>query len=331
MRSPALLFLATVLIASPAIAAELIVGPDEEFWTPSEAANYAENGDTIIIREGRYEDCAVWRADDLTIIGEGAGAVVHGDVCQGKALWVTQGDNLTLESVTFEGAAVRSGNGAGIRAEGSGLTLRRVTFTGNQMGILGSRRAGGEVIIENSSFVGNGGCARICAHALYIGRIDALRVTGSRFEGTLKGHNIKSGARLTEVIDNVIIDGESGSSSYAVDLNRGGNAIIRGNEIVKGPDSDNQKAAIAITGGEHPTEQILVEANRYSDEASGNSVLVLNLEKTGIGRDQLILRNNEISNAKPLSGAGKVEGSSFLASVGAWLDGFIASFSGGDE
>ena len=65
-----------------------------------------------------------------------------GQASQGKAIWVIQGDDTTVESVVFTGAAVVDKNGAGIRQEGKNLTVRRCYFHDNEDGILAGDKAG---------------------------------------------------------------------------------------------------------------------------------------------------------------------------------------------
>jgi hypothetical protein len=58
---------------SPALAATLEVGPGKTYTQPSAAAAAAHDGDRIVIAAGSYFDCAVWKANTLTI--EGAGPI----------------------------------------------------------------------------------------------------------------------------------------------------------------------------------------------------------------------------------------------------------------
>ena len=51
---------------------------------PSQAALIARDGDTVLIDPGDYNDCAVWRANHLTIAARGPGVVFLGKTCQGK-------------------------------------------------------------------------------------------------------------------------------------------------------------------------------------------------------------------------------------------------------
>ena len=64
-------------------------------------------------------------------------------IANGKAIWVLGGNNTTVQNIEFSGAAIPgdgsngSANAAGIRAEGSGLTITNCYFHDNQNGILG--------------------------------------------------------------------------------------------------------------------------------------------------------------------------------------------------
>jgi hypothetical protein len=112
----------------------LRVGAQRQLERPSAAAQIARDGDTIEIDAGTYPgDAAVWRANRLTIRGVGGRAHLRADgaEAEGKGIWVIKGNDTTIESVEFSGAKVPDKNGAGIRQEGSGLTVRNCHFHDN--------------------------------------------------------------------------------------------------------------------------------------------------------------------------------------------------------
>ncbi|HRD86058.1 MAG TPA: hypothetical protein PLF63_12905, partial [Rubrivivax sp.] len=76
-----------------------------------------------------------------------------------------------------------------------------------------------------------------------VGRIARAVVTGSRFYGGYEGHLIKSRARETRLLYNLIVDGPDGEASYEVELPNGGVAHLIGN-VIGGPD--------AVSHGEPP-------------------------------------------------------------------------------
>ncbi len=92
---------------------------------------------------------------------------------QGKAIWVVQGSDTTIENVELTGAAVPDMNGAGIRQEGKNLTVRGCLFHDNENGILAGDVAGSEILIETSEFDHNGAGRRLLAQPVHQSRRQA--------------------------------------------------------------------------------------------------------------------------------------------------------------
>jgi hypothetical protein len=297
--------LAVACLSSPTRAATLEVGAGKAYAAPSAAAAAAHDGDHVVIAAGSYFDCAVWRANDLTIEGAGPEATIITDkTCNGKALFITQGNNITIRNLMLTRARVPDMNGAGIRAEGGDLTVEHVQFVNNQNGILSGPLPGKKIVIRDSVFIRNGTCDGACAHGVYVGQIALLRVERSRFFETKQGHSIKSRAQRTEVIGCDIADGAEGTSSYSVEAPNGGSVVLRDNHIQKGPKSENHTAGLVIgsEGITQPTPEIIVEHNTFLVEGNYNAFLVWNLTAT-----EAELRGNILQgNAKPLRGDGTV-------------------------
>ena len=294
-----------LMLAGAAQARTLDVGANQPFATPSAAAAVARDGDRIAIHPGVYVDCAVWNAHKLTIEGVGdAGSVTIADkTCQGKALFVTVGDGIAIRNLTLTGARVADGNGAGIRAEGQNLTVDGVRFIGNQDGIL-TGTVGGSLTVRNSLFARNGACLAACAHGIYAGRLDSVRVENSHFIDTREGHHIKSRARQTDIIGCTIEDGPNGTASYEIDLPHGGGLLARGNTITKGPKSGNHGTVVSLgaEGALWPSAVILIEDNVVRSEGHWNTYFVANLSPA-----PAILRGNTLTGSiKPLRGEGTV-------------------------
>jgi hypothetical protein len=298
--------LAACGLSGPARAATLEVGAGKTYPAPSQAAAAAHDGDRIVIAAGSYFDCAVWRANDLTIEGAGPDATVITDkTCNGKALFITQGSNITIRNLTLTRARVPDFNGAGIRAEGGDLTIEHVEFVNNQNGILAGNLPGRKIIVRDSAFIRNGTCEGSgCAHGLYVGSLALLRVERTKFFGTKQGHNIKSRAQRTEVIGCDIADGPDGTASYSVEVPNGGDVVLRDTHIQKGPKAENHTAALVIgsEGVTQPTPEIIVEHNTFLVEGDYNSFLVFNLTATEADLKGNILQGN----AKPLRGDGVI-------------------------
>lgn len=271
----------------------LEVGEGKPFVNIAAAAAAVRDGDTVLIGPGLYQECAIWRANGLTIAGAGMDRTIIADrPCNGQALFVTKGAAITIRDLTLARAAVPARNGAGIRAEGDGLTLERVRIEDSENGILAAPHPTSRIVIRDSVFLRNGICTAYCAHGIYINEVALLRVERSRFLETREGHHIKSRARATEVIDSEIDDGAEGTASYAIDLPHGGVAVIAGNRIRKGPGTQNKDAAIMIgvDGGHHPAGAIRVRGNAFRNDAPHPTAFVENRTTTPVEmRDNRLL------------------------------------------
>ncbi len=270
---------ALALAAHPAAARTLEVGPGKPYAQPSQAAAAAQDGDRILIADGEYFDCATLPQNNLTIEGASeAGAVITDKACGGKASLVIQGANVTVRTLTLTRVRVPDGNGAGIRAEGKGLTVDHVRFVNNQEGILAGDIPGGTIVVRGSEFTRNGSCEHNCAHGIYVGNIALLQVEGSTFRDTREAHDIKSRAARTEVVGNDIADGPDGTASYEVDIPNGGSVVVTGNQIEKGPKAGNHTAIVMIgeEGITQATREITVEGNTVRNDGNYPTVLVFN-------------------------------------------------------
>jgi hypothetical protein len=240
-------------------------GGGADYTTLSAAVRFAsahtEAYYTIEVAPGVYlNDFSVVTAP-MTIKAAPGGPVVFNATApppNGKAI-ITTSAAATIIGLTFENAAVspaQGSNGAAIRAQAgtSRLIIENSIFKNNQDGILADADPTGNISISGSSFIGNGfdagggTCpAGGCDHAVYIGAINSLLITGSLFCGTHVGHDIKSRAATTTITDNRLYDGAAnaalgcpaGSTSYAVDLANGGAAVISGNQIIQGAGTQN--------------------------------------------------------------------------------------------
>jgi len=306
MLSPLLMAGATLLLITlPAGARTLEVGPGRQYTQPSQAAAAARDGDRIVIDAGQYFDCSVWQQNNLSIEGVSMGDTVLTDkTCQGKAIFVISGSNISVRNLTLTRARVPDGNGAGIRAEGRNLLVDRVRFIDNQNGILTTDQPQGILHVRGSEFLRNGSCEQSCAHGIYANRLALLRVEGSTFRETREGHHIKSRALRTEVVGCDIADGPNGTASYLIDVPNGGTVVVQNNRLEKGPKTENRSTAISI-GGEgvdRPTPSIRIEGNQFNLTGGYPTVFVTNLVAT-----PAMLRGNEIrGQVRPLRGDGEL-------------------------
>jgi Right handed beta helix region len=275
----------SVVPAAPAVARTLVVGPDQKLTSPQAAARAARDGDTIVIEpvDGGYYSCAVWNASRLTIEGEGGGAVITDTTCEGKAIFVTVGSDITIRNLTFARARVPDRNGAGIRAEGANLRVEHSKFIDNQSGILAASSPKSTIGIFDSQFIDNGACtAARCADAVNTDTLAVLDIERCQFQGTRLGDHILSRAQLTMLIGDKIADGPTGTSGYLVDLPMGGSLVMRDNDLEKGPHSSNPDIAVKVMAGfgAHRVGNLIFVDNRLRADGKARLVFVSNWSGT---------------------------------------------------
>lgn len=306
-KSLRLAICAAALLLPQAVSAKTIpVGPEKEFKTLADGLANAAEGDRVLIDAGEYFDCANVGQSNVTIEGAGkdGSTILTDKACNGKALLVVAGNNVTVRNLTLTRARVPDGNGAGIRAEGGNLTIERVKFINNQNGILAANTPDATIIVRDSEFVRNGACDGGCAHGIYVGKLKLLRVENTRFADTRLGHHIKSRASRLEVESCTLIDGPTGTASYMIDVPNGGALVVRNSTLEKGPKSDNHTGAIVLgmEGITQPTREITIENNTFRNAGNYPTFFVVNLSAT-----EAMLKNNKISGqAQPLRGDGTV-------------------------
>ena len=286
MVHPRTIVLAALALILPfaAAARDLTVGAGKAYPNLSTASASAQPGDRILISPGQYFDCAVLAADRLTVqgVGDPASVVLTDKTCQGKALLIVDGSDVTVANLTLTRARVPDGNGAGIRAEGGNLTVQGVRFINDQEGILTNPNPAMTLTVRDSLFDRNGICLSACSHAIYAGQIALLTVEHTVFRDTRDGHDIKSRALRTVVTGCDIEDGPSGTASYLVELPNGGALVMRGNTLEKGPKSGNHTAAITLgmEGVDQPTAEITIEGNRFTNDGDYHTAFVNNVTAT---------------------------------------------------
>ena len=243
----------------------LAVGPGQPHAVPSAAAAVARAGDVVRIAAGDYRgDVATWSASNLRICGVGGRARLFADgrSAGGKAIWVVSGADITIDNLSFHNAKVPDKNGAGIRAEHAGGDLRIVNsgFFDNENGILAASGPG-TITIERSAFARNG-FGDGYSHNLYANNIARLTVRASYFADARIGHNLKSRAAQTVIENSYFMDGPDGTASYQMDFPNGGDVLLRGNLVQKGPRADNSNGiAFGLEGLSQPVNRLALVHN----------------------------------------------------------------------
>ncbi len=218
----------------------LTVGAGQEFSTLAAAVAASQNGDVVAVQAGTYTNqfADVYnKAITIEGVGGQANFVATEAPSDGKAIIDTNG-NVTLKNLTFSGAAVGDGNGAGVRYEAGNLTVDSCYFHDNQNGLLSSASPTGTISINNSQFIHNG-TGTGYTHNIYVGEIAQLTVTNSLFQDSVAGHEIKSRAAANTITNNRIED-LTGNGSYLIDLPDGGVDTVTGNLLQKGVNAPNQ-------------------------------------------------------------------------------------------
>lgn len=280
----ALLAPAPAAPAADAAPRVLKVGLGEKYSTPCTAFAAARDGDTITIdatgnKNYRGDVCAI-TADRLRIVGinsRGRAARPHiragGNDAEGKAIWVVKGDDTTIVNIQMSGAKVPDRNGAAIRQEGTDLTLKRVYFHHNEMGLLAGDNAESDIRIVKSRFSDNG-FGDGYSHNIYVNHVRSLTMAYSHSTRSVVGHLVKSRAATTRLLYNRL---SAGRSSYEVDLPNGGLGILVGNQVEQNSQTENAALiAFGEEGGVIPGSELYVVGNTLVDDSdfAGTAVMI---------------------------------------------------------
>lgn len=274
---------AALLLGSvPAGAAVLKVGPDEALKGPWAASRVAKDGDTIEIAPGEYFSCGAFYQNRLTITGPAdpaTPAVLTDTTCQGKAILVIAGADVTVKHLTLTRARVADGNGAGIRAEGKGITVSHVRFVNNQSGILSAPQPDSTISILDSVFERNGTLAERCVPTLDIGDAGRLVVQRSRFLAPRGCDVLRArGVGRTEVIDSRFEDGAPGAVRHLVLAEAGGGLLVRGSTFLRGPGATAPAVVMRDLAGRGGGAEI---RDSVLENASGRPLVLLHAVMPG--------------------------------------------------
>jgi hypothetical protein len=253
----------------------LTVGSGAQYSTISAAVAASQAGDTVDVNAGTYTNDFPTISHSLTLqaVGGTASLVATQAPSNGKGIIDAggSGTNVTITGFDISGAQVPDGNGAGVRYEGGNLTLSGDTIHDNQDGLLSNADPSGTITVSNSTFANNGSGTG-GTHNIYVGDVASLTVQDSTITGAVVGHEIKSRAESTTITGNTITDGATGTASYEIDLPNGGNAVVTGNVIEKGPNAQNP---VAISFGEegsvYGNSSLTVQGNTMLNDYTAHS------------------------------------------------------------
>lgn len=280
--------------------ATMIVGPGERVSTIGEAARLARDGEVIEIRPGQYRgQTAVWTQNDLLIRGVGERPVMlaNGQSAEGKAIWVVRGSKVRVENIEFRGARVASRNGAGIRFEKGRLLVRNCAFFDNEMGILTANAPDMVLEVIDSEFGEAPRHAGDLHHLLYVGAIQKFTLRGSRLRNGYLGHLVKSRARESHILYNMLVDGPNGSASYELEFPNGGIAYVIGNAIGQSADTDNPSlVSYGAEGSRWPDNALYMSHNTLINDYFAGSFLTMHNDKLPGGVEVWMINNLLVGN-----------------------------------
>ena len=260
----------------------LLVGPGQPYQVPSQAAANAHDGDTVKIAAGTYKgDVAIWRANNLTIMGVNGRAVIDETgfaIANRKGIWVISGNNTTVKNIEFTGARDASGrdkNWAGIRQEGATLNVSNCSFHDNDNGLLTGANPNSDITIKQSEFASNG-AGDGYSHNMYIGQVRSFTLAYCSSHDARIGHLVKSRAATNKILYNSLMDGPDGTASLEVDLPNGGRSYLIGNVIVQGPRTANSAIiSYAEEGASNLHQELYVVNNTIvNNRGSGTFVAI---------------------------------------------------------
>lgn len=246
---------------------------------PKTAAGLAQNGDTVDIAYAATPYVAYetkWPQSNLLIRGSGGLPILKAEsysVTQ-KAIFVTQGNDITIENIHFTNAKVPDLNGAGIRSEGVNLSLRYCTFTYNEDGILAGDKANCTILIEFCEF-GFNGHGDGYSHNLYINHIQKLIFRHNYTHDCTVGHLLKSRAYETYILYNRFDSPGGYDPSREIDLPNGGQVVIIGNIIRQTVNDQNSNMiGYGLEGLTNPSPQeVYMINNTLINEKSNGTYL----------------------------------------------------------
>jgi hypothetical protein len=278
LLAAALLRLGVAVAETHAAPAEIHVGIGCDFTRIEDAVAAAAPGDKIIVHPlpdgAAYEKVALLiRKPNLTIeaadglapiklSGVGYDYSGAGSIPRAIIQFDPDGDNCTFDGFEMFGASNQSGNGAGARInQADNVTIRNCEIYDCEMGIMSNGAGSGDAanqlidtcVLHDNGSPGDGGYS----HNLYLGGF-SVRLQNCEVYASVTGHNVKSRAHITEVIDCYVHDSANREFDLVDNVDYttlpGSNALIQGCTITKALAMDGNRGVIHFGqdgGNEH--------------------------------------------------------------------------------
>jgi Hint domain len=270
--------------------------------TLSAAISGSNANDVIRISAGSYVENFPDITHSLTIQAVGGLAFLttpQPEPVNGRAILNVPGNqnvSLTIFGLALSGAVDADNNGAGILFEtgNAHLDISNSWFFNNQDGILSGHTnafsvGGMTVTIDHSEFNNNGvppsNPRYGFDHNVYVNAVDQFTLTNSYIHDALGGHEVKSRALHSTILNNRIQDGPTVTASYSIDLPSGGVDVVSGNVLEKGPNAEN-KYFIHFEGeSSSPINSLLISGNTFIDDRIGGGNGLFNQSKDANGKN----------------------------------------------
>lgn len=259
----------------------LTVGVGKQYQTISAAlaaANQITGGVDIQITAGTYvNDGGAINHSMLSI--EGVGGIVRligaNPAIGGAALFVS-GYNVTLQNLDVSGVS----NGAGIVVGWGYISLGNVKVHDNQEGVVFSRDPNGTLTILQSDIYHNGSATG--GANVDVGAIASVEIEYSKIHDAVGGPEIRSQAAKTDLYGDLIADNAS-NATISLALPKGGQLLLAGSTIEKGPNSTSTGLiAWGTAGMVQPGSSVVLNSNVLINDVFPNNGPLFNQNVTSV-------------------------------------------------
>ncbi len=194
--------------------------------------------------------------------------------CLGKGVFVVVGNDVTIRGVTLRGARSDDANGAGIRGEGTNLTVDCVRFLDNENGICRSAYRAAHYSCVTAVYRQRSR-ARACAHGIYAGALERHGRAPPASSATRDGPS-REVPRFAHGGDRLDHRGRARTASYLISQRRRGSdprqSVVGRTAIAIAA----QRFSIGAEGVDRPTPEICAEANAFTLEETIARLFVTN-------------------------------------------------------